>query len=322
MEEYSKIRDKIHSRYFLCGVTVSSFCHVFLFVIIAGNLFGLGRSSAKNVIYSVTLESGDKLGGISQVPDKNKKSEKVSPHKKVKEANKTEQIKKKAEQPKENTEQVKIEEDPKKEEKKLAPEKKVKEPEKENVIKEKKEKPEPPKKEEPKKEAPKKQVPKKKESSKKETKKTSPKKSKLDAKKKALANINKSYEEALQRYSGESTNAGGQGFGSTGQGGKGMGGGVQKPPEWHRYARVLEAYIKEGWNWHDRKASILASTSFKISKQGIISNIRLVESSGNPLFDDSVLRAISKASPVPAPPPRFYEDFKFIVMDFKPEQAS
>ena len=130
----------------------------------------------------------------------------------------------------------------------------------------------------------------------------------------------KKYQEAMQRYLGESTNAGGQGFGSAGKtAGKGMGGGVVKPPEWFKYKESLEFHIKQGWNWHESRTELIATVSYEMKPDGQLFNIKLVKSSGNSLFDESVVRAVNKANPVPAPKPEFYNDFKAVLMDFKPE---
>jgi len=236
-----------------------------------------------NVIYSVTLEGGKDKGGISQVPDKKKKTQ-ISPPKKAKA-----EPEKKKEPPKEKKEEKK----PVKEEKKVESE------DAEVSLKEKKEEKKPPPKKVVKKPPPKKTPPKKKTTSSKE--------------------INKSYQDAMQRYLGESTNAGGIGFGSDGRGGSGRGGGLVRSPEWFLYKNELELYVKRGWNWHDRNIPLFSSVSFEISRAGIVSNIQLARSSGNRKYDNSVLRAVGKASPVPPAPENLYKDFRFVEIDFRPQ---
>jgi hypothetical protein len=58
------------------------------------------------------------------------------------------------------------------------------------------------------------------------------------------------YQRAMQRYLGESTDAGGQGFGAARIGGSGMGGGVVKPPEFFQYRALLIREVKSGWQWY------------------------------------------------------------------------
>jgi colicin import membrane protein len=133
------------------------------------------------------------------------------------------------------------------------------------------------------------------------------------------AEIDRSYEQAMKRYFGASTNAGGRGFGGDGRGGTGMGGGLLRPPEWLLYKDKMESYVKQGWKWHETNAELSASVQFRMSPAGVITDVRLARGSGNANFDDSVLRAVSKASPAPAPPPQFYDDFSFIEIEFRPE---
>jgi TonB family protein len=129
---------------------------------------------------------------------------------------------------------------------------------------------------------------------------------------------NQNFQDAMQRYLGNSVNAGGQGFGSTGQGGKGMGGGVQKPAEWIAYKNRVETMVKQGFNWHDRSTGLLVIVRFAISPTGVVSNARVVESSGTQSYDLAGIRAVQKASPLPPPPAKFYEDFAEVEMELRP----
>ena len=247
-----------------------------------------------SVIYSVTMETGATKGGVAQNPDPKNKSA-VVPHKKVSQ-----------EQP---------------EEKKAEPEKTKPEPEKKVESKpeekpeviipdEKKEKVEP-KKTEP---DPKKAVTNPVEKPKVETKKPETK----PVAKQVAPDPNQNYQKALQRYLGASTNAGGQGFGAAGGIGKGMGGGILKSPEWFAYKARLEAHVKQGWNWHDPKVQLLAKVRFRISPQGVVSDVRLLQSSGNTAYDDAAMRCVSRSSPVPAASAAIYPDFADVVVDFTP----
>ncbi len=134
------------------------------------------------------------------------------------------------------------------------------------------------------------------------------------------AALNKQLEQAVQRYLGESTDAGGTGFGAGALGGNKQGGGVVRPPEFFMYKKLLETSIKEGWKWYDTNAPIIAQVRFQISPNGEISLVTLVKSSGVGEYDQSVLRAVNKASPVPAPPQSVYEFFKDVVMTFDPRE--
>ena len=250
-----------------------------------GGLAGLGAP----VVYSVTLESGSKLGGKSQAPKENAKKSVPTP----------------------DVPQPKKKEEPE-------PEPEVEDAEV-SIPKEKptpKEKPKPtPKKEKPK-PTPKKEKPK-------EKPKVKPKpkpKPKATPKRKSINDIDKALERAVKKYAGESTNAGGEGYGSTGAGGRGYGGGELRPPEFFRYRDILESHIKSGWRWHDPNSSLRAAVCFSLSETGQLSSIRLCSSSRDQKFDGSVTRAVQKANPVPPPPPSVYRQyFRSVRITFTPQ---
>lgn len=152
--------------------------------------------------------------------------------------------------------------------------------------------------------------PKPKEAPKKEVKKTT-----------APTDPNKQYQEALQRYLGESSNAGGGAvFGAAALGGSGMGGGVVRPPEFFAYLKKLEEFIKSGWIWNDNQAPLVTQVVFEMGTDGRISGVTITKGSGNRSYDDSVLRAIAKASPAPPPPASVYEFFRNVRMTFDPRE--
>lgn len=137
-------------------------------------------------------------------------------------------------------------------------------------------------------------------------------------KRQTAQDIDNAYQQAMQKALGESVNAGGTGVGSTGRGGTGFGGGTQMDPERLAYMRRLTAYIKKGWNWHDPTAKITGSVAFNLAPDGRISNIRISVSSGDSAFDNSIMRAVSRANPAPPPPAHIYEFFKSDIVNFKP----
>lgn len=252
------------------GISASAAGHFIVFLTLAlGSVLGPGRIEPQ-VIYSVTLEGGKTLGGMTQAPKKEKSQ--LAPPKKIQEPKKATPKK----------EEVKKKVEPKKEEVKVAPKKEEK-------------------KVEPKKPPPTKKV---------ESKTTQAKESQAD--------IDKRLQQAVQRYTGESTAAGGTGFGAGRLGGEGMGGGVQRPPEFFTYKSILEDFIKSGWRWYDPAAKLQAQVGFDLGPDGKITNIILSASSGIGEYDDSVLRAVSKADPVPAPPESVYEFFKKVRITFVP----
>lgn len=157
---------------------------------------------------------------------------------------------------------------------------------------------------------------KKKEKKKKEVPKKLVKKEKREKK----TDVNKEYQDAMKEYlsiakKNETTALSTDKSNDAGNGGSG----ILKSPEFFEYFSLLERRIRNVWNWHDSRVSYVATVSFRINSNGTVHSIRVIEGSGNRLYDQSVVRAVKKASPVPIPPRKVYADFKHIIMDFTPE---
>jgi colicin import membrane protein len=94
------------------------------------------------------------------------------------------------------------------------------------------------------------------------------------------------------------------------QGGGGMPGGapgtVRLPPELREYFRRLEEAVRGAWVLPEPVArdagKLMVELRIVIERDGRVSDTRVERSSGNAYFDDSVRRAIRKASPLPVPP--------------------
>ena len=292
--------------YFTLGLIVSISAHVILVGLACLRMHNVKLEFKNNepiVVYSVSVEGGKKLGGIQQV-SKSDKKEPIVPYKNVQEQE--------ARAPKKedtNEELVKIKE----------AEEKAK---KEKAEKEKKAKEEAAKKaaeEKAKKEAAQKKA--KEEAAKKAAQNAKPNGTKGGTgKADSSANLDTKLQKALQRYIGESSNAGGVGFGAakiTGE--NGMGGGVVRPPEFFKYKEVLEKHIKANWNWFDTSKPYQAQIQMSIDERGNITKYEIVTSSGNSKYDDSVLRAVQKATPLPPPPANVYEFFKDVRLTLEPQ---
>lgn len=261
-------------------------------------------------IYSVTMEGGKTLGGRSQAAKDDKKSpvappknvsepekqQKTEPSKPVEETSKKEQVKEPA-KPEEKPEEdaIAIEEAKKVEAKKAEEKREAEKRAEERKLEEKKL-------------ADKKAAEAKKELAKKE------------AKKQPTIDVNKEYQRAMQRYLGNSSDAGGTGFGAAKLGGNDMGGGIVKPREFFIYLETLKARLKENWSWFDRTSALIATVEIEISPEGEISSAKIRNSSGNSLFDQSILRAVNEANPVPPPPRNVYNDFKLVNIVFDPRE--
>jgi TonB family protein len=88
--------------------------------------------------------------------------------------------------------------------------------------------------------------------------------------------------------------------------GGGAQGTVRLSPELVDYFRRLEEKVRSSWVLPGalvRDASkLVVELRIVIEKDGRVSKDRIERGSGNPYFDDSVQRAIRKASPLPVPP--------------------
>jgi len=89
-------------------------------------------------------------------------------------------------------------------------------------------------------------------------------------------------------------------------GGGGAQGTVRLSPELRDYFRRLEESVRSSWVLPGAlvrdAAKFVVELRIVIEKDGRVSEERIERGSGNPYFDDSVRRAIRKASPLPVPP--------------------
>ena len=304
---------------FIIGCLTSFGLHVIFAIITILVLQHNAANAAKESdVFSVTLEAGMNIGGVSQVPEKDAKKiltpEDTTPEKGATNEEKEE----KAKEPDPEDEALHIKEptvvdDPEKliaEQKKLE-EKKLKE---QKVEQEKKEKEKKKKEDEKKKEEDKKKA-------EEEKKKDDAEKKKIDEDaKKDRAKRDKQLADRLRelknKYAGESADAGGKGFGAAALGGKGMGGGTLASAEKIAYYNALKNHVKSGWRWLNSTNRLVAKVEVSILPDGRVQNVNITQSSGNPNFDDSVVRAVLKASPVPVAPANLYQEFSDVVFTF------
>lgn len=278
--------------YWRIGLSLSVIGHLVLayliFVEVLPNLGDLPEP----VVYSISIEAGKNLGGVSQVPKDNKPSQ-IAPMKNI-------------------AAEAKKEPEVQEQEKDKKPEEPVDDAEVSTA--EKKPTPKPTAQPTPPKVATPKTTPT-------PAKKTDVKSDSKNTKKSDGEEVDKRYQAALQRYLGESSDGGGKGFGAAKAGGSGMGGGVVRPPEFFVYEKIVRSRIKEAWRWYDTNSTLITVISFDIEPDGVIKNVRLVKTSGDSSYDESVLRAAMKASPLPAPPKSVYEQyFKSVRITFDPRE--
>ncbi len=83
-------------------------------------------------------------------------------------------------------------------------------------------------------------------------------------------------------------------------------GNARVPPEHLAYFRKLDEKIRSNWNvpalTSGEREKLMVRIRIVIEQDGRVSQVRMEKTSGNTYFDDSVRRAINKASPLPVPP--------------------
>lgn len=79
--------------------------------------------------------------------------------------------------------------------------------------------------------------------------------------------------------------------------------------EHENYAGLLDKHIKEHWYLPEflAKRNYKAQVLVKIDQNGRIIEKKIIKSSDNPDYDDSVLQTIQKSEPFPAPPDRLVD---------------
>lgn len=119
---------------------------------------------------------------------------------------------------------------------------------------------------------------------------------------------------------GEQISSGtGQGQGAASLGSGGVGGGVAKGMDFVIYKNQMLGTIKDNWVWVGHRSNLKVVVRFSIKDNGDIAGLRVVQSSGNPSYDDSVVRAVRKSSPLPVPPENVRKDFADVELAFRPE---
>jgi len=135
------------------------------------------------------------------------------------------------------------------------------------------------------------------------------------------------YAAAAERWRARAGKAGGglggadAGSGPIGAGGEGKGGGGQLVGlEFLAYRQQVINTIKAKWTNVIGRPGLIVSIRFQIAPDGEVSDIRVAQSSGNPAYDASALRAVQHASPLPPLPTRYVNEFREFVIEFHSEE--
>src|SRR5688572_7352698 len=120
---------------------------------------------------------------------------------------------------------------------------------------------------------------------------------------------------------GESYSAGsGEGDGAVAPGVGGRGGpGIVKGMDFMIYQNRMLATIKENWAWVGQRSNLRVVVQFGVKENGDIVGLKISQPSGDPSYDESVLRALKKSSPLPAPPESYRKDFADVELTFRPK---
>jgi len=89
-------------------------------------------------------------------------------------------------------------------------------------------------------------------------------------------------------------------------------------PEMMRWIQEVKAHVTRAWILAPgfRLQPLVTEVRVELSASGAVGGTRIVQSSGNPWYDESVERAIQKATPLPAPPRAGEWNFSFDAREF------
>jgi len=126
---------------------------------------------------------------------------------------------------------------------------------------------------------------------------------------------------AQKSSKGEAFSTGnGEGVGGSALGAGGRGGpGIVKGMDYVIYQNRMLSTIKNNWVWVGPRSNIKVVVHFNIKDNGEIVGLKIVQSSGNSSYDDSVLRAVRKSSPLPALTDNIRNGFSEVELAFRPE---
>ncbi len=75
------------------------------------------------------------------------------------------------------------------------------------------------------------------------------------------------------------------------------------------YTRDVRERVRDSWVVTERKQGLIAKVRFGVRPDGKVFNVELIQRSGDSVFDQSVLRAVLRAGPLPPPPQKYAHAF-------------
>jgi TonB family protein len=93
--------------------------------------------------------------------------------------------------------------------------------------------------------------------------------------------------------------------------------GKLEDPAYLLYFRTVQQRVKDAWTFPGGSNDLSADVEFSIGVDGTLGGVKIAKSSGDSAFDESVLRALRRAAPFPAPPDRYRSQFSDVISTFK-----
>lgn len=85
--------------------------------------------------------------------------------------------------------------------------------------------------------------------------------------------------------------------------------GIQADPDFVSYYQNVQQRIKKAWSFAAGDSDLTTQALFAIGPDGQLTGVKIVESSHDSAYDDSVMRAIRRAAPFPPPPEKYRSQF-------------
>ncbi|MGB9721744.1 MAG: TonB family protein [bacterium] len=84
------------------------------------------------------------------------------------------------------------------------------------------------------------------------------------------------------------------------------------------YLNILLNKIGQNWNnpYRDKDIILKSIVYFEVDKNGVISNIRIEEDSGDEVYNESTIRAVALAKKLPPLPEEFSDDYLKVHLEF------
>ncbi len=95
-------------------------------------------------------------------------------------------------------------------------------------------------------------------------------------------------------------------------------GGVVRGMEFLAYRGRMLDRIKDRWTWIGKRGDLEVTVGFGVGADGEIFGLKLLKLSGDASFDESVVRAVHRSSPLPPPPAGYVRDFAQVEVTFRP----